>query len=450
MPPRADERGRVKQRLDRHDPGDGRAHNPDEENEARGQGRRDGDRGQGRRESHRHRDGRGGHDGRHRSSGEASKRRKRAKTIWERTFGPYIANTRSSHIAVFLSTLALFCVVGLWTLPSYFAYRARPRFTQQFCMVHGTSNTTGCVSVEFTYISDSICDQSNEVVYDCSDLCMYNENQRKARLNDPASDGLSATSPAQITEYQAKYLKGSEFPCWYPMGGSNFTESLTFEKPNNPNGAMFDALIWLLPFLVSLTISVICMLRKPKRVEEMEDSEMLTGLFEEVISGRETQKQFAWEQEEKIQKIVGKVEGEAERRLGVVQEVERERKERIANEDNLKHTMHENIRSLESRLVSEMAHRLSKIPLPEKVKRKLAREERRGNDLKEQPFGARPDSAASIYDDHRADEQRRRGALDDDVEAQRNAFQRRLGDRERGRDGGGGGERRRSKSRTRR
>ena len=101
---------------------------------------------------------------------------------------------------------------------------------------------------------------------------MYNENQRKARLNDPASDGLSATSPAQITEYQAKYLKGSEFPCWYPMGGSNFPESLTFEKPNNPNGAMFDALIWLLPFLVSLTISVICMLRKPKRVEEMEDS----------------------------------------------------------------------------------------------------------------------------------------------------------------------------------
>jgi hypothetical protein len=67
--------------------------------------------------------------------------------------------------------------------------------------------------------------------------------------------------------------------------------------------------------------------------------------------------------------------------------------------------------------------------------------------------GERPDSAASIYDDHQRDERRRRGALDDDVEAQRNAFQRWLGERrgrEHDRDRDRERSRGRSKSRTRR
>ena len=59
------------------------------------------------------------------------------------------------------------------------------------------------------------------------------------------------------------------------------------------------------------------------------------------------------------------------------------------------------------------------------------------------------DSAARIYDDHPRDERKGRGALDDELEAQRNAFQRRLGER-RGRDGDRERSRGRSKSRPRR
>ena len=465
-PPRADERGGARERgrgeasgnrrgLDRHDPGDGRAHAADEDRRAAdgraADGRAGGDRGVGRRAAA---PGDGGRvsGGKYRSSGEAgSRRRRRLKTVWERTFGSWVANTRASHLFVLFSLGALLLVAGLWTLPSYFAYRARPQWTQQFCLVKGVSNTTGCVSVEFVFPTDSVCDQTNAVAYDCENLCIYGENQRAFRLGNLGADGLVATSQESITAYQKKYVKGTEWPCWYPKGGAGFPESLTWKKANNPNAAMFDSLIWLAPFLVSLTVSVICMLRKPKRVEEMEDSEMLTGLFEEVVTGREKQKRFEWEQGEKLKSVLTKVQGETARRLDVVQEVERERKQRIENEDNLKHTLHENIRSLESRLVSEMAHRLSKIPIPDKLKKKLARaEEKNERTTKDaRKDGARPDSAASIYVDHQRDERRRRGALDDDVEAQRNAFQRRLG--ERGRDAGEDrGERRRSKSRTRR
>jgi myosin heavy subunit len=216
---------------------------------------------------------------------------------------------------------------------------------------------------------------------------------------------------------------------------------------------MFNALIALAPFLVTTTLSVIWMLRRPKAVEELEDSEMLTGLFEEVITGREKQKRFAEEQEKKLRLVAAKVEGEAERRLSVVQEVEREKKERRENEDNLKYQVSENIRSLESRMISEMASRLAKIPLPKELKKKMGVDGKRGRDKydsKERALkGDRPDSAASIYDDHQRDERKRRGALDDDVEAQRNAFQRRLGER-RGRDGDRERSRGRSKSRPRR
>ena len=426
-PARADERGRVRERG-RADEMTRRDGKPRERRDRDGD--KDDDRGRGERGERRP----VGERGRPKHS---SRRRRRPKTVWERTFGQYHLGT--SHVAVLLSTMAVLLVFLMWTLPSYLAYRARPKFTQQFCVVRAASNATGCVNVNFLYISDSICDQTNEVVYDCSNLCVYEDAQSKARINAPGTDGLEATTDASRSAFTKLYRKGTEVPCWYPEGGGGFPDSLTFTKPNNPNAAMFAAVIWLLPFLLLLTVSVICMLSRPKQIEELEDSEMLTGLFEEVVTGREKQKRFVEEQEKKFQKVVQRVDGEAERRLVVVQEVEREKKERRENEDNLKHALNENIRSLESRLVSEMAHRLSKIPIPEKLKKKLLKKEGKhpgdAYDSKEAvKNGLRPDSAASIYDNHQRDERRRRGALDEDIEAQRNAFQKRMGER-RGRDG---------------
>jgi len=439
-PARADERGRARERGRGDDRrGKDKGH--------RGAGNRD-DRGQGARDDPRRARGEKGRSSR---PGEPSSRRRKPKTVWQRTFGQF--NLKASQIAVLLSASAVVAVFFVWTLPSYLTYRERPQFTQQFCVVRAASNVTGCLSVDFLYVSDSVCDQSNEVTYDCSDLCVYAEAQRKARLASPGSDGLEATSEASRAAFAARYLVGAETPCWYPKGGGGFPDSLTLVKPNNPNAAMFTALIALAPFLIVLTASVLWMLKRPKAVEELEDSEMLTGLFEEVITGRDNQKRFAEEQEKKLRAVAAKVEGEAERRLGVVQEVEREKKERRENEDNLKHQVSENIRSLESRMISEMASRLAKIPLPKELKKKMGVDGKRGRDKydsKERALkGDRPDSAASIYDDHQRDERRRRGALDDDVEAQRDAFQRRLGER-RGRDGDRERSRGRSKSRPRR
>ena len=447
-PARADERGRARERgrgddrrgksKDRGDRGD------------RGAGKRD-DRGHGARDDPRRARGEKGRSSR---PGEPSWRRRKPKTLWQRTFGQL--NLKYAHVAVLLSASSVVAVFFAWTLPSYLAYRDRPKFTQQFCVVRAVSEATGCVSVDFVYVSDSICDQSNEVTYDCSALCVYEEAQRKARLATPGSDGLEATSETSRAAFARRYFVGAETPCWYPQGGGGFPDSLTFVKPNNPNAAMFNALIALVPFLVLTTASVIWMLKRPKAVEELEDSEMLTGLFEEVITGREKQKRFAEEQEKKLRAVAAKVEGEAERRLSVVQEVEREKKERRENEDNLKHQVSENIRSLESRMISEMAARLAKIPIPKELKKKMGIDGKRGrgdkHDSKERMLkGERPDSAASIYDDHQRDERRRRGALDDDVEAQRDAFQRRLGERRgRERDGNRERSRGRSKSRTRR
>lgn len=447
-PARADERGRARERGR----GDDRRGKSKDRRDRGERGERD-DRGFGARDDPRRARGEKGRSSR---PGEPSSRRRKPKTVWQRTFGQF--NLKYPHVAVLLSAGSVVAVFFLWTLPSYLTYRDRPKFTQQFCVVRAVSETTGCVSVDFVYVSDSICDQSNEVTYDCSNLCVYEEAQRTARLSNPGSDGLEATSEASRAAFVTRYFVGAETPCWYPKGGSGFPDSLTFLKPNNPNAAMFNALIALAPFLVTTTLSVIWMLRRPKAVEELEDSEMLTGLFEEVITGREKQKRFAEEQEKKLRLVAAKVEGEAERRLSVVQEVEREKKERRENEDNLKHQVSENIRSLESRMISEMAARLSKIPIPKELKKKMGIDGKRGrgdkHDSKERMLkGERPDSAASIYDDHQRDERRRRGALDDDVEAQRNAFQRRLGER-RGREHDRDRERERSrgrsKSRTRR
>ena len=156
---------------------------------------------------------------------------------------------------------------------------------------------------------------------------------------------------------------------------------LTFARPYNPNDAMFQAIVWLLPFLLALTVSVACMLRKPKAVEELEDSEMLSGLFDEVITGRDRQRQFAEQQDAKLKSVLARVDREQEKRLDVQQAIDKTKKDLVYSQDELRSSMNENLRSLESKLVSEMAQRLSKIPIPDKLKAKvLGKEARRGRD----------------------------------------------------------------------
>ena len=134
----------------------------------------------------------------------------------------------------------------------------------------------------------------------------------------------------------------------------------------------------------------------------------------------------------------------------LVQQVEGAKRDLMYSQDELKHAVSENMRNLESKLVSEMASRLAKIPLPEKLKRKIVDGERGGRERARALDGERPDSAASIYDEHRRHAERRESALEDDIENQRNAFRRRLDER-RGRDGRERDpSRKRSKSRNRR
>ena len=191
-PARADERGRARERGRERGRGDerrGRSKSRGDRDD-RGVGKRD-DRGRGARDDPRRARGEKGRSSR---PGEPSSRRRKPKTVWQRTFGQF--NLKYPHVAVLLSAGSVLAVFFLWTLPSYLAYRDRPKFTQQFCVVRAVSETTGCVSVDFVYVSDSICDQSNEVTYDCSNLCVYEEAQRTARLSSPGSDGLEATSEA--------------------------------------------------------------------------------------------------------------------------------------------------------------------------------------------------------------------------------------------------------------
>lgn len=425
-PARADERGRERGR-------DGRGREPPRD------GRDPRDRG-----------GRG--DRRPRPPGERDERRRRPKIRKPPGLFDWY-KFRTSHVFVFLNTVALLLVLGLWTFPSYVRYRNRERFTTQYCVVRSVSNQTGCVGVEFVYVTDSICDpalQNRTDPVDCSDMCVYSERQTAV--------GVNATTVEERQAFVGPYLVGAEVPCYYPRDGAGFPESLTFARPYNPNDAMFQAIVWLLPFLLALTVSVACMLRKPRAIEELEDSEMLSGLFDEVITGRDRQRRFAEQQDAKLKSVLARVEREQEKRLDVQQAIDKTKKDLVYSQDELRSSMNENLRSLESKLVSEMAQRLSKIPIPDKLKAKvLGKEARRGRDRdrdrdRERLLGDRPDSAASIYEEHRRGTNRRDDALADDVEAQRSAFQRRLEER-RGRDEGRDRDRERrgrSKSRNRR
>ena len=167
---------------------------------------------------------------------------------------------------------------------------------------------------------------------------------------------------------------------------------------------MFQAIVWLLPFLLALTVSVACMLRKPKAVEELEDSEMLSGLFDEVITGRDRQREFAERQDAKLKSVLARVDREQEKRLDVQQAIDKTKKDLVYSQDELRSSMNENLRTLESKLVGQMAQRLAKIPIPDKLKAKvLGKEARRGRDRdrerdRERLLEDRPDSAASIYE----------------------------------------------------
>jgi hypothetical protein len=142
--------------------------------------------------------------------------------------------------------------------------------------------------------------------------------------------------------------------------------------------------------------------------------------------------------EMRVKSLKSAVDGEQQKRLDVVQEVEKERRDRLTNEDNLKHALHENMRSLESKLVREMAQRLAAIPIPSKLKDKMMRKADKYRDREDRDplLGGgrgkndRPDSAASlIFEDHQRNAERRRAALANDLDAQRGAFKQRLEER---------------------
>ena len=96
------------------------------------------------------------------------------------------------------------------------------------------------------------------------------------------------------------------------------------------------------------------------------------------------------------------MDGEQQKRLDVVLEVEKERRDRLTSEDNLKHALHENMRSLESKLVREMAQRLASIPIPSKLKEKMMRKADKYREDRDPLLGGRrskndrPDSAARL------------------------------------------------------
>lgn len=338
---------------------------------------------------------------------------------------------RVSHGFVAAFSFGLLLMLSLWTFPSYYAYANRPNVVKQYCLVHGGNNATGCVKVEIVH--ESICDPAVPELYghlttdNCTDLCVYSDEERT----------VGNTTAAQRDAFVDSFIVGAELPCFYPPGDSNFTQA-TFTVPYNPNEQMFLSLVWLSPFVFFLLVSVHCALRKPREALELEDDQMLTGLFNEVVVQRNHQEKFVSDVEMRVKSLKSAVDGEQQKRLDVVQEVEKERRDRLTNEDNLKHALHENMRSLESKLVREMAQRLAAIPIPSKLKDKMMRKADKYRDREDRDplLGGgrgkndRPDSAASlIFEDHQRNAERRRAALANDLDAQRGAFKQRLEER---------------------
>lgn len=336
---------------------------------------------------------------------------------------------RVSHGFIAAFVLGILLMLALWTFPSYNAYVDRAEMVKQYCLVHGGDNSTGCVKVEIVH--ESVCDPAVPELYghlttdNCTDLCVYSDEERT----------VGNTTAAERLAFVDSFIPGAEVPCFYPPGDSNFTQA-TFTVPYNPNEQMFLSLVWLSPLFFCLLVSVHCALRKPREALELEDDQMLTGLFNEVVIQRNHQEKFVNDVEMRVKHLKSAVDGEQQKRLDVVLEVEKERRDRLTSEDNLKHALHENMRSLESKLVREMAQRLASIPIPSKLKEKMMRKADKYREDRDPLLGGRrskndrPDSAASlIFEDHQRNAERRRAALANDLDAQRGAFKQRLEER---------------------
>ena len=366
-----------------------------------------------------------------------------------------------------LAFLLAFCVVaGAWLAPSYERYKNRPSTVRQFCNVIDSNADTGCVAVRLLYESD--CD--NPYAYNSAAegggttkaqdkaaceammkrLCVYSDDQKAA--SDAWPPDPNAISPDLRAAYVARYPNATEHVCWYPPG--EMERGMTFTPPREYWDDFFNALMTMIPILFGLLLSFWCVVRRKRTHPELEDEEMLSGLFDEVVSHKDGMRAIAEEQSRAVRSLQAKLDREQEKRIDFVLEVEKEKKERLMSEDNIKHAVNANLRSMESKLAAEMAARLAQA-LGKKGER-AAKKFEKERLLNSGDGGTRPDSAASIYEEHERDYARRRAALADDIEAQRSAFHKRLadrkarpepGERREGRERGGDRGERRSKSR---
>ena len=87
-----------------------------------------------------------------------------------------------------------------------------------------------------------------------------------------------------------------------PPWDSNFTQA-TFTVPYNPNEQMFLSLVWLSPLFFCLLVSIHCALQKPREALELEDDQMLTGLFNEVVIQRNHQDKFVNDVEMRVKSL---------------------------------------------------------------------------------------------------------------------------------------------------
>ena len=376
---------------------------------------------------------------------------------------------RPSHVFLGVFALAFACLFSLWTWPLYVTYRGRESYVSQFCLIRGGSNATGCVTVELLY--DTECDNiaaanlraaqvnasgggrnatgpspppvpPSPPPPDCKNLCVYSDHQREV--------GYNATTERQRDAFVRFYVVGAEVPCYHPPG--KLVDGLTFTQPRNPTEDFVMSVMGLVPVVLGLLTSCHCAMQKPRDALDLEEEEMLSGLYDEVVVQRDRQKTFVADQDKKLNSLQARIEREQEKRIEVVLDVQKERKERLLSEDNIKHAVQDHLKALESKLVTEMAARLAHVTgkrgarAVAKAQEKYLKAGGRAEDAEKLLAGhgkgrsddralARHDPGA-IYEEHARGRERRAAALSEDRDAQRMAFHRRLQER---RGGGGGG-----------
>ena len=111
-----------------------------------------------------------------------------------------------------------------------------------------------------------------------------------------------------------------------PARGLQLTQA-TFTVPYNPNEQMFLSLVWLSPLFFCLLVSVHCRCgTEGKRWSwRMTDAHRL---FNEVVIQRNHQEKFVNDVEMQVKHLKSAVDGEQQKRLDVVLEVEKERRDR--------------------------------------------------------------------------------------------------------------------------